>query len=70
VAPKKVGGNVPKKIRDEHRDWLIARCRERDFTLRGLVAELAARGLSVDYRTMWAFVHDEKLSYKKKSARA
>ena len=24
-----------------------------DFTLRGLVAELAERGLGVDYRTMW-----------------
>ncbi len=65
VAPKKVGGHVPRKIRDEHRDWLIVRCRERDFTLRGLVAELAERGLSVDYRTVWTFVHDEKLSYKK-----
>jgi putative transposase len=33
--------------------------------LRGLVAELAEQGLSVDYRVVWAFVHDEKLSYKK-----
>ena len=38
----------------------------RDFTLRGLVAELAGRGLSVDYRVVWNFVHDEKLSYKKR----
>ena len=37
-----------------------------DFTLRGLVAELAERGLKVDYRTVWSFVHDEKLSFKKK----
>ena len=36
-----------------------------DFTLRGLVAELAERGLRVDYRTVWEFVHDEKLSFKK-----
>jgi putative transposase len=36
-----------------------------DFTVRGLVAELAERGLKVDYRTVWEFVHAEKLSYKK-----
>src|SRR5215203_4420947 len=45
--------------------WLVGRCRERDFTLRGLVAELAERGLKVDYRSVWEFVHAEKLSYKK-----
>ena len=37
-----------------------------DFTLRGLVAELAERGLKVDYRSVWNFVHAEKLSYKKR----
>jgi transposase len=35
------------------------------FTLRGLVAELAERGLDVDYRTVWNFVHREGLSFKK-----
>ena len=35
--------------------------------MRGLVAELAERGLKVDYRSMWEFVHAEKLSYKKKT---
>ena len=35
--------------------------------MRGLVAELGAeRGLKVDYRTVWEFVHAEKLSYKKR----
>jgi putative transposase len=43
----------------------MQRCRQ-DFTVRGLVAELAERGLKVDYRTMWEFVHAEKLSYKKR----
>jgi putative transposase len=66
VAPGQIGGHRPKKLVGEHRDWLLQRCRERDFTLRGLVAELAERGLSVDYRVVWAFVHDEKLSYKKR----
>lgn len=66
VAPGQVGGHRPKKLVGEHRDWLLQRCRERDFTLRGLVGELAERGLSVDYRVVWAFVHEEKLSYKKR----
>jgi transposase len=66
VRPRKIGGYKRKSIRDAHRVWLLARIKERDFTLRGLVAELAARGLKVDYRTVWSFVHDEKLSFKKK----
>ncbi|MDB5609186.1 MAG: Transposase [Bradyrhizobium sp.] len=47
-----------------HRTRLLERTK-RDFTLRGLVAELAERGLKVDYRTVWSFVHDEKLSFEK-----
>lgn len=66
VAPGKMGGHRPKKLVGAWRDWLIARCRERDFTLRGLVAELAERGLAVDYRTVWTFVHEEGLSFKKR----
>jgi len=64
--PSKIGGYRPRAIAGEHRRWLLARIKEKDFTLRGLVAELAARGLKVDYRTVWSFVHDEKLSFKKK----
>jgi putative transposase len=66
VAPGKMGGHKPRKLSGGHRDWLIARCRERDFTLRGLVAELAGRGLKVDYRSVWEFVHGEKLTFKKR----
>jgi putative transposase len=66
VAPDRMGGNRPKKLVAEYRDWLLQRCRDSDFTLRGLVAELAQRGLNVDYRVVWTFVHDEKLSYKKR----
>jgi putative transposase len=60
------GGRRPKKLVGEYRDWLLERCRERDFTLRGLVGELAERGLRVDYRVVWAFVHAERLSHKKR----
>ena len=66
VAPGKMGGHKPKAIAGEHRAWLLQRIKERDFTLRGLVAELAERGLKVDYRSVWNFVHAEKLSFKKK----
>src|SRR6266540_4058821 len=65
VAPGKMGGHKPKSISGEHRAWLLERTKEKDFTLRGLVAELAERGLKVDYRTVWSFVHAEKLSFKK-----
>ncbi len=64
MAPGKMGGHKPKAIRGEHHIFLVQRIKERDFTLRGLVAELAERGLKVDYRSVWNFVHAEKLSFK------
>ncbi len=49
-----------------HRDWLVARtANAQAFTLRGLRAELAERGVKVDYRTVWTFVRAEGLSFKK-----
>ncbi len=69
VAPGQMGGHKPKKLSGAHRDWLLERCREKEFTLRGLVDELAERGLKVDYRSVWEFVHAEKLSFKKNRAR-
>ena len=69
VRPSKIGGYKPRAIAGEHRSWLLRRIREKDFTLRLLVAELAARGLKVDYRSVWTFVHEAKLSFKKKPGR-
>ncbi len=69
MAPGKMGGHKPKAIRGEHHIFLVQRIKERDFTLRGLVAELAERGLKVDYRSVWNFVHAEKLSFKKNGPR-
>jgi putative transposase len=66
VRPGQMGGHKPRAICGEDHVWLVERCRERDFTLRGLVCELATeRGLKVDYRSVWEFVHSEELSYKK-----
>jgi len=69
VSPGKIGGYRPKKLIGGWRDWLLERCRSGEFTLRGLVGELAERGLKVDYRVVWEFVHAEKLSHKKRMAR-
>lgn len=66
VAPGKMGGHKPKTISGKHRLWLLQRIKDGDFTLRGLAGELAERGLKVDYRSVWEFVHAEKLSFKKK----
>jgi len=66
LAPGKMGGHRPKKIAGEYREWLLVRCQDHDFTLRGLVIELAERGLSVDYRSVWEFAHAEKLTHKKR----
>jgi transposase len=60
VKPRRVGGYKPKKLSGAWRDWLVERCRDRDFTLRGLVAELGERGLKVDYRSVWEFVQAEQ----------
>ena len=69
VAPGKIGGYRPKAIAGEYRAWLLERISAQHFTLRGLVAELAERGLKVDYRTVWNFVHAERLSFKKNRRR-
>ena len=65
-----MGGHKSRKLTGVHRDWLLERAKT-DFTLRGLRAELAdpsigPGGIKVDYRTVWAFAHDEGLSFKKK----
>jgi transposase len=65
VEPGQMGGHKPKAIRGDHEAFVSRRIREGAFTLRGLVRELADRGLKVDYRSVWNFVHAEKLSFKK-----
>ncbi len=64
-APAGTGGHPPRKIVGAHEAWLLQRITD-PFTLRGLVVELAERGLKVDYRTVWAFVHRTGYSFKKR----
>jgi hypothetical protein len=49
VSPGQMGGHKPKKISGAYRDLLAERCRDADFTLRGLGVELADRSLKIDY---------------------
>src|SRR6202521_565930 len=64
VAPGQMGGHKPKAIRGDHHVFLARRVGEGGFTLRGLVRELAERGLRADYRSVWKFVHAEQLQKK------
>jgi transposase len=71
VEPRQMGGYKPKKLREAHAEWLIARCREKPFTISQLVVELQQeRGLKVDRRSVWEFLHAQGLSFKKKSVRS
>jgi putative transposase len=65
-APGQMGGHKGRKIHGDFHAWLVGRCTERAFTLRGLVAELSARGLKVDYRAVRQFVFDQNLRFKKR----
>jgi transposase len=70
VSPSKIGGYKKRILQGEHADWLIARCREKAFTISLLVEELLAiRGVKVDRHSVWAFLHAEGLSFKKKPVR-
>jgi putative transposase len=70
LAPAQIGGYKPKTLSGDCADWLRARLTSGPFTLRGLTAELAERGIKTQPRAVWVFVHAEGLSFKKnRSAR-
>jgi transposase len=69
AAARPMGGHRPYALAGE-RDWLLARLADQpDVTLRGLVAELAARGVKVSYYAVWHFFEHEGISFKKEPAR-
>jgi len=69
VKPGKVGGHKPHLLRNE-RDWLLQRlAREPHTALRQLLGELETRGITVSYGTLWNFVHEQNLSFKKNRSR-
>jgi putative transposase len=70
AAPSKMGGYKPKALRGDRAEWLIGRCKAQDFTISRLAGELQSiRGLKVDRRSVWEFLHAEGLSHKKNRGR-
>jgi putative transposase len=68
LAPAQIGGYKPRTLSGDCADWLRARIESGPFTLRGLTAELAERGIKTQPRAVWVFVHTEGLSFKKNRA--
>ena len=64
-----VGGHRPVILRGE-RDWLMQRIAgEPHVSLRKLLSGLEAKGVVASYGTLWNFVHNEDLSFKKNTSR-
>jgi putative transposase len=68
LAPAQVGGYKPRTLSGDSAEWLRRRIASGPFTLRGLAAELAERGIKTHPRAVWVFVHAEGLSFKKNPA--
>lgn len=67
LKPGKIGGHKPRVLTGKWAAWLRRRVLSgRRCTLRGLAAELAARGVKTESRAIWEFLHAEGLSFKKK----
>ena len=67
-SPAQIGGYKPRTLSGDCAEWLRQRISAGPFTLRGLAAELAERGIKTHPRAVWVFVHAEGLSFKKNSA--
>ena len=70
LAPARIGGYKPRTLSGENAEWLRERVASGPVTLRGLTAELAARGIKTQPRAVWVFLHAEGLSFKKNSVAA
>jgi len=65
AAAYRMGGHRRRSLAGE-RDWLLARLGEKpDLTLRAVVAELAARGITASYGAVWRFFAREGITFKK-----
>ena len=66
---KPMGGTRP-FVLEAYRRWITVRLAEKpDLTLRGLAAELKARGARGSSFAVWSIVADTGLSFQKKPAR-
>ncbi len=70
AAGGKMGGHRACTLIGE-RGWLMERiAAEPEVTVRGLMTELAERGVAVSYGTVWNFIHREGMSFKKACCRS
>ena len=68
-AAKPIGGRRGSKL-DGEREWLLDRLAEKpDLTLHALLAELRERGVTVSCDTLWRFLRDCGISFKKNRIR-
>ena len=67
-AAAKRMGHKPGRALVAEKAFIIERLKA-DVTLRGLVKELAERGVASSYISVWRGVHEEGLSFKKKPVR-
>ena len=67
-AAAKPMGHKPGRALVSEKDFIRERLKA-DVTLRGLVRELAERGVATSYISVWRVVHEEGLSFKKKPVR-
>ena len=68
LVPAQIGGYKPATLSGESADWLRTLVASGPFTLRGLTAELAERGIKTVPRAVWVFVRAQGLSFKKNPA--
>jgi transposase len=70
AAAKPMGRRDRPLILLPEREWLLTRLAAKpDLTLRGVQAELAARGIRVSCKAIWNFFRAEQVTFKKKPAR-
>lgn len=68
-AAKPMGGRRPYVLAGE-REWLLARLAQKpDLTLHAMLAELRMRGVVVACDTLWRFLRNQGVSFKKNSIR-
>jgi transposase len=66
-SPKPMGGGRGYRIEGDHRTWLLDRIAAKpDLTLEEMRRELAERGLTVGYGTVWRFCEREQQTLKKR----
>jgi transposase len=68
LTPLQIGGRKMRVLCGSYAAWLRERVASGPITLRGLTAELAARGIKTDCRAVWTFLKAEGLSFKKNRA--